>query len=114
MNLGGARNRHDPWLLCKHPGQSHLGTRGFLPVRNFADCIHYLLIGLPGLGAEAWNSASEIVRSKRGLCIDGASKKSFAQRTERNESNAEFLKRGKDLFFRLTPPKRILALQCRD
>src|SRR5271157_637161 len=109
MNLGGARNRHDPWLLCKHPGQSHLGTRGFLPVGNFADCIHYLLIGLPCLGAESWNGASEVVRRKRGVCVDGTGKKSLAQRTERDESNAEFLECRKDLLFRLTPPKRILA-----
>src|SRR5436305_1705462 len=112
MDLSRPGNRHNPWLLCKHPGQSHLGTRGILPIGNFADCIHDLLIGFPGFGAEAWNGASEIIRRKRGLGIDGAGKESLAQRAERYEAYAEFLECRKDLLFRFTPPERILALQC--
>src|SRR5204863_408002 len=102
-----------PRLLRQEPCQRDLTGRGLLAVCHGLQQIHERLIGLAILRREAWNAGSEVRAVEcRGL-VDLAGEEAFPKRTERDEADAEFLKRWQDLALRLAIPERVLALHRR-
>ena len=71
-------------------------------------------IGLAILLRKTRHHVPEVGGFERRVLVDRAGEKSLAERTERDESDAQFFQRRQDLLFRLTPPKRVLALQRRN
>src|SRR5581483_10364618 len=114
MELRRARDWNDPRLLRQQPGKRDLSRRRLLPFSDSGQQIHESLIRFPVLRREARNNIAEIALVEFGLFADLACEEPLAQRTEGDESNPEFLKSGDHLRLRLSPPKRIFALQCGD
>jgi hypothetical protein len=52
VQLGGARNRHDPRLLRQQPGQRDLGRRRAFALRDLAQQIDQRLVGLRASGVK--------------------------------------------------------------
>src|SRR6056297_3347307 len=110
MLFGCAGNRHDPWLLCQQPSESHLSRRGLFFISNSFQQFDKRQIGFPVLLKESRYFVSEIVLSKYCILVHFSSEETFSQWTERHESDTEFFQHRKDLFLRLAPPQRVFAL----
>src|SRR5579863_947113 len=111
MQLGRSRDRHDPRLLRKQPGECDLSRCRFLLLRKFTKHIHHRLIRFPVLFRKTWHDVSEIAFVELGVLVDLSSQEAFAERAEWNEPDTEFLQRRYNLLFRLSPPQRIFTLE---
>ena len=79
--------------------------------RDLPDLLDARLICLPHFGREAGRDAPHIRFVELRVRADGPGEESLSERGERNKADAELLKGRQDLLLRLSPPKRILALQ---
>src|SRR6202790_108154 len=114
MQLGCAWNRNDPRLLGKQPSKREL-SRCHLPLfRKFAEQINQRLVSFTVLRVKAWDGVAEIRVIELRIFVDLACQKTLTKRSKWNESDPEFFKHRKHQFFRLPPPKRVLALKCGD
>src|SRR5207249_2702837 len=66
------------------------------------------------LWRKARDDVAEVGLVELRIFADLAGEEAFTKRTERNEPDAEFLECRYYFRFRLSPPKRIFALKCRD
>jgi hypothetical protein len=66
--------------------------------------IHQRQICFPRFGRESRNDVAEVGFVERGVLVDLSGEKTFAKRTEWNESDSELLERRQQLLFRLSPP----------
>src|SRR5579862_3441305 len=114
MQLRRARDRHNPRLLRKQPGECYLGRRRLLMLRDLAEQIDECLIRLPVFGVKARDAITEIGAIELCILADRSRKEAFAKRAKWNEPDSEFFECGDNLFFRLSPPERIFTLQCGD
>ena len=64
-------------------------------------------------GAESRHAVAEIGAVELRIGIDLAGQKTFAERAERNESDAQFFQCRHHRFFRLSPEQGVLTLQRR-
>src|SRR6266404_2829174 len=109
-----ARDRNDPRLLRKQPGECDLGRR-YLPSRcERTHQINQSLVHFAILRAETRHAAAEIGTVKLCVRVDLASQESFAQRAERNESDPKLFQSGHHFLFGLSPEERVLALKGSD
>src|SRR3954447_5709353 len=106
-----SRDWHDPRLLCQQPGQGDLRRCGFFAPGEGLQPLDEGEIRLPILLGEAGDDVAEVGRIERGLVVDLAGEKTFAQGTEWHEANSEFLERRQGRFLRLSPPEGVLALE---
>src|SRR5947207_9455613 len=113
MQLRRTRDRNDPRLLCEQPGKRDLGRRGLFLLRELANQINQRLVRFPVLRRKARNNVAEVGLVELRIFADLAGEKALSQRTKRNETDSEFLECRYHLGFRLSPPKRIFALECR-
>src|SRR5262249_52555566 len=110
IELRRSRYRNDPRLLRQQPRESDLGWRGFLARCKCGNYIHQRLVRLTVFGAKARDRAAKIRAVELRLRRDLACQETLAKRTERDESDSQFLQRWNDLLFGLPPEQRILAL----
>src|SRR5256885_9541227 len=94
MQLSRARDGNDPWLLRQQPGKRDLSRRRLFLLCEPADQINQRVIGFPVLRGKTRNNVAEITFVELRVFADLASEEAFTQRTERNEPDAELLKRG--------------------
>src|SRR5664279_2748417 len=113
MQLRRTRDRNDPRLLCKQPGKRDLSRRRLFLLRELANQINQRLIRFTVLRRKARNNVAEVSFVELRVFADLASKEALAQRAEWNEPDAELLECRYNFSFRLSPPKRIFALECR-
>src|SRR5213076_3529508 len=81
--------------------------------RNPPQDIHDGLIRPPRLRREAWHNVAKIRAHERRLLVDRARQEALAEGTEWHEPDAELLQGWQQLFFRASPPQRVLALHGR-
>ena len=81
---------------------------------EFAEQVHHGLIGFAIFRREARDDIAEIVFVELRIFADLSGEEAFAQRAEGNEADAEFFECRNHFGFRLSPPQRIFALECRD
>src|SRR6266566_370942 len=112
MQLGCARDRHDPRFLRKQPSERDLSRCRFLPLRKSAKHIHQSLIRFPVLRRKARHDVAEIAFVELRIFADLPGKEAFTKRTEWNEPDPEFLQCRDHLRFRLSPPQRVFTLEC--
>src|SRR5207302_7932788 len=112
--FGRARDWHDPPLPGEQPGEGNLRRCRLLLLRNVPQDIHDGLIRLTRLRREARHDVAEIRAHERRLLVDRAGKEALAEGTEWHESDAELLQGWQQLFFRASPPQRVLALDRTD
>ena len=91
MQLGCARNRNDPRLLCKQPSKCELSRCRLLLLREFAEQINQRLVRFTVLWVKAWDGVAEIRGLELRFFVDLASKEAFTKRAKWNESDSEFL-----------------------
>ena len=70
MQLSGTRNRHDPRLLGKQPGERDLSKRCLLPYCDLAQRIDQRQIRLPRLRRKARDDVAEVGTVERRFLID--------------------------------------------
>ena len=114
VQLRGARDRNDPRLLGKQPGERDLSRCRLLPFCDLAKQINQGLIRFPSLRRKARDDVAEVGTVERRVFVDLSREEAFAQRTEWNEADPEFLERRQQFLFRSSPPQRVFALDCRD
>ena len=90
-------------------GRSHF----FLP-REFGNQINQRLIRFAILWRKARDDVAEIAFVELRIFADVTGEEALSQRAKWNEPDPEFLECWYDLRLRLSPPKRIFALECRD
>src|SRR5260370_39493463 len=110
MQLGCARDRHDPRFLRKQPSERDLSGCCFLVLRTSAKQIHQPLIRFPSLRRKAMHDVAEIAFVELRIFADLPGKEALAKRTEWNAPDPEFLQCRDHLRFRLSPPQRVFAL----
>src|SRR5579875_3985855 len=115
MKLRGARDGHDPRFAGEEPGQRDL-TRRRSPGRgDLPHPVDKREVVLEGFGTEARDAGAQVVvLVNRGRGADRAGEEAFAQRTVRDEADAEFAAGVEDAFLRAPPPERVLALNRGD
>ena len=113
VEFRGSWDRDDPGFLRQQPGERDLRRCRVLSFGKCSQPVHEGEIGLAILLRKTRHDVPEVVGIERGVRIDLAGEKSLAERTERDESDAQFFQRRQDLLFRLTPPQRVLALERR-
>src|SRR5258708_1539096 len=114
MQLGGARDRHDPRFLRKQPGERDPRRCRLLLLRESANQIDPRLIRFPVLWRKARDDVAEVVLVELRVFADLSGKEAFTKRTEGNEPDPEFLECWYHFRFRLSPPKGIFALKRHD
>src|SRR2546423_3148830 len=87
LDLACAWDRDDPWLLRQQPGERDLRGGGVLALRHFPEQIDERVIRLPVLRCEARNRLPEITAIELRVLVDLPGEKSFAERTEGNETD---------------------------
>src|SRR5229473_2537326 len=87
MQLRGAGDRNDPWLLSKQPGKRNLRRRHSLSSCNLADEINESLVCLSRLRREAGNDVAEIGFVECCVLADGAREEALAQRAKGDETD---------------------------
>src|SRR5712692_6139206 len=114
MQLGRARDWHDPRFLRKQPSERDLSRCRLLLLRKSAQQIHQRLIRFPVLWRKARDDVAEIAFVELRIFADLPGEEALAQRAKWNESDAEFLERQYHFLFRFSPPQRVFALECSD
>jgi RNA polymerase sigma-70 factor (ECF subfamily) len=70
MQLGCARNRNDPRLLCKQPSKRELSRCRLLLLREFAEQINQRLVRFTVLWVKAWDGVAEIRAIELRIFLD--------------------------------------------
>src|SRR5215831_20255343 len=91
MQLGGARDWNNPWLLGKQPCQRDLSRRCLFPFCDLAEQIDHGLIRFPSVGRKARDDVAEVGTVELRVFVDRSCKEALTQRTEWNEADSEFL-----------------------
>ena len=73
-----------------------------------------IALGTGKVRTEPRHAVAEIRTIELRICIDLACQEAFAKWAKRNETNPKFLKRWHHRLFRLSPKKRVLALERSD
>ena len=72
---------------------------------DLAEHIDERLVGLAVLFIKTRHHVAEVRFVKGGVCVDGSSQKTFAERAEGDEADSQLFERGQDLLLRLAPPE---------
>ena len=99
------RDGDDPWPLRQQPGERNLGRRSLLLLRERGQKIDQGLVGLSILCVEARDGAAKVRTVELRVRINLPGEEALSQRTERDESDAEFLECGQNRLFRFSPPQ---------
>src|SRR2546429_5421326 len=91
VQLCGARDWNDPRLLGQQPRERDLGGCRLLPSCDPGQQIDQDQIRPPILRREAWDDVAEVGAIERRVLVDLPREEALAQRTERNEANAQLL-----------------------
>src|SRR5512136_2346278 len=113
MQLRGTRNRHDPRLLSEQPSKCDLSRCRLLSLCDAAKQINQSLIRFSSLRGKARDNVAEVGTVERSVFVDLSGEEAFTQRAIWNETDSEFLKGRYHFLFRLSPPQRVFALECR-
>jgi hypothetical protein len=98
----------------RQPCERNLCGCRVLPLGDASEQVDQCPVCLPGLRRKAGHGIAEVSAVERGVLVHLSREITLAQRAERDETDAEFFKRRNDFRFRFSPPKRVLALKCRD
>jgi hypothetical protein len=79
VQLGGARDGHDPRLLGEQPGERNLPRGGALGGCDGLDLLDQCEVVFQRLAGEPRNLRPQIVLSKRGRGVDGAGEEALAK-----------------------------------
>src|SRR4051794_3368133 len=90
MQPSGPRDGHDPWLLREEPCKRDLGGCRLFLVREFVKQINQGLVRFTILRLKARDGIAEIRAIKLRVRANFAGEKTFPERAEWNESDAEF------------------------
>src|SRR5512147_2651771 len=91
MQLRGARDRNDPWLLGEQPGERDLGRCCLLAFGNLPKQMDQSLIRFPGFRRKSWKDVAEVGAVECRVFVHLSREEASAQRTKRNEADPEFL-----------------------
>src|SRR5207244_8352172 len=105
MTLRGSWDGHDPRFLGEQPGERDLRGCRLLSFCELGEPLDERQIRLPVLRREARDHIAEVRAVERGLLVDLSRQEAFAERTERNEADSQFLERRQHLFLGLSPPE---------
>src|SRR5437870_5302794 len=97
MQLRGARDRDDPRLLGKHPGQCDLSWCPVLPLCDPRQQIDEGPIRLPSLRREARDDVAEVGAVERGALVDLPRQEALAKWAEGDEADPELPERRQEL-----------------
>src|SRR5439155_20888353 len=114
MELRGARDWNNPRLLCKQPRERDLSRCRLLAFCDLAEQIDQCLIRFSRLRRKARKRVAKVRTIERRIFVHLSRAKASAQRTVRNKTDSQFLERRQQLVLRLSPPQRVLALDCCD
>src|SRR5947209_11826819 len=114
VQLRGARNRHDPRLLCEQPSERDLSGRRLLPLRDLAEQINQRLIRLPCLRREAREEVAEVRAVEGRVLVHLACEEALAEWAVGHEADTEFLAGRNHFRLRPPPPERVFVLYGRD
>src|ERR1017187_8648979 len=114
MQLCGARDRYNPRLLGKEPGESDLSRRRLFPFPDAGEEINQGLIRLESLRREARQGAAEVGAVELRIFVDLAREEALAKGAVRDKADSEFLKGRYHFLLRSPRPQRILALESSD
>src|SRR6266567_4615873 len=89
--LRGTRNRHDPGLLGKQPGERDLRRGRLLAFCDLAKQIDQGLIRFPSLWRKARDDVAEVGMVERGVFVDLSREEALAERAKWNEGDSELL-----------------------
>ncbi len=93
MQFGCTRDRNDPRLLCKEPGQRDLSGCCLLLFRELAEQIHQRLVRFPVLRGKPRHDVAEIGFVELRIFVDLACEEALAEGAEWNEPDSELLER---------------------
>src|SRR4030095_3232381 len=102
MQLRGAWDWNNPWLLCKQPSERDLGRCRLLPLCDATEQIDQSLICLKSLRSKPRRGAVAVVSVKGRVSVDPAGEESLAQRAVGDKADSEFLE-GRDHFLLRSP-----------
>src|SRR5271165_4226085 len=106
VDVCGARNRHDPWLLGQKPRERDLRRLGILAKGEILEEVDDLEVRLQRFGRKAREILSQVVRIvKLRVAGDRAGQEALSERTPGDEADAEFLAERKFRRLGLTHPK---------
>ena len=88
VELGGAGDRDDPWLLRQQPGERDLRGRHALLAPDLFQETDHGLVRLAGLRREARQGAAIVVAAEGRSLVDLAGEKAPAQRTVGGQSRS--------------------------
>jgi hypothetical protein len=92
VELGGARNGHNPSLLCEEPGERDLAWRDDL---GRGDGLHFVdecHVALQRVRAEAWDLGAQVVTGPEGRrCVHRSGQESLGESAGGDEADAELL-----------------------
>src|SRR5262245_14598303 len=109
--LRRAGDGNNPRLLRQQPCKRDLRGRGLLLCCKFSNHIHQGLVGLAIVLTESRYRVAEVGAVEFRLGVDLPRQETLSKRTERNETNAEFLKRRHHRLFRFPPEQRVFTLK---
>src|ERR1700733_2211749 len=101
--LRGAWNRNDPWCLGQQPCEGDLSGSSLLLFCKLRDDIDESLVRFAIVFAESRNNSAEVGTVELRGGINLAGEKAFAERTERDEADAELFQRWDDRLFGFAP-----------
>src|SRR5262249_21640857 len=100
LQLGGARNRNDPGVLCHPPCECDLSGCRILLRGERSNQIYQSAICLAGFEREAGETAAIVLLVKLRVLRNRPSEKSLPKGTERNQADTKLFHCGDDFFFR--------------
>src|SRR5215510_175884 len=90
LELGRARNRHNPGFLRQNPRQCDLSRCNVLLLGKSTDHVNHSLICVAILWGEARYDIAEVVFVELRVFVNCSRKETLSERAERHETDAEF------------------------
>ena len=113
MQFRRAGDGDDPGLLREQPGEGDLRRCGLFRFGDLPQQIDQRLVRLARFGREARHGVAEVAAVELVFSSILPVRNPLPERTERNETDAEFFERRQDFRLGLPPPQRVFALQGR-
>src|SRR4028118_1562628 len=104
IELRRSRNRHDPRLPGKQPGERNLSWCRFLTLTHALKQFNDRSIRTARLRSEAGEPGSQIASSKGRRGGDGSGQIAHTERTPRDKPNSEFFTGWEDFRLRIACP----------
>src|SRR6478672_1591735 len=114
MQLRGAWDRNNPWLLGKQPSERDLGRCRLLFFCDAAKQVNQGLNRLKSLGCKARQGAAEVGAVEGGVLVHLAREEAPAQRAVGHKADSELLKGRYHFLLRSSRPHRVFALKSSE